>query len=136
MRLLGIKLLNIGITSWSINDKQLAHELAQGAVIQSQAQSKMLSARREAEVKGILTAAEAQARLVLANSEAQALLVKGAAIKELTVGFEGNPAAQEIYARLQQVELVRGANNPNLFFSQQLVGGNLPQLTVPITLHH
>ena len=33
LRQLGIKLLNIGITSWSINDKALAHELAQGAVI-------------------------------------------------------------------------------------------------------
>ena len=39
----------------------------------------------------------------------------------------------EIYARSQQVELVRGANNPNLFFSQPLVGGaQLPQLTVPV----
>jgi regulator of protease activity HflC (stomatin/prohibitin superfamily) len=133
LRQLGINLLNIGITSWSINDKQLAHELAQGAVIQSQAQSKMLSAQREAEVKGILTEAEAKARVVLANSEAQALKVKGDAINELTRRFEGNPAALEIYARSQQVELVRGAKNPNLFFSQQLVGGNLPQLTVPIT---
>lgn len=137
LRLLGIKLLNIGITSWSINDKDLAHELAQGAVIQSQAQSKMLSAEREAEVKGILTKAEADARLVLAQSEAEAIKLKGAAIKALTEAFGDNVGAQEIYARSQQIELVRGTNNPNLFFSQSLIGGNgtaqLPQLTVPVT---
>ena len=132
LRQLGIKLLNIGITSWSINDKALAHELAQGAVIQSQAQSKMLSAAREADVKAISTKAEANARVVIAQSDAEALKLKGAAIKELTDAFRDNPAAQEIYARSQQVELVRGANNSNLFFSQQLVGGNLPQLTVPV----
>lgn len=136
LRQLGIKLLNIGITSWSINDKELAHELAQGAVIQSQAQSKMLSAEREAEVKGILTKAEASARVVLAQSDAEALKLKGEAITELTKEFKDNPAAQEIYARSQQVELVRGANNPNLFFSQQLVSGNLPQLTVPVQVGH
>lgn len=133
LRQLGIKLLNIGITSWSINDKELAHELAQGAVIQSQAQSKMLSAEREADVKGILTKAEASARIVLAQSDAEALKLKGTAIQEMTEAFRDNPAAQEIYARSQQVELVRGANNPNLFFSEQLVGSaQLPQLTVPV----
>ncbi len=133
LRQLGIKLLNIGITSWNINDKELAHELAQGAVIQSQAQSKMLSAEREADVKEILTKSEANARVVIAQSDAEALKLKGAAIKELTEAFRDNPAAQEIYARSQQVELVKGATNPNLFFSQQLVGGTqLPQLTVPV----
>lgn len=133
LRQLGINLLNIGITSWSINDKQLAHELAQGAVIQSQAQSRMLSAKREADVKGILTQAEASARVILAKSDAEALKLKGAAIQELTEAFRDNPAAQEIYARSQQVELVQGTKNPNLFFSQPLVGGTqLPQLTVPV----
>lgn len=133
LRQLGIKLLNIGITSWSINDKELAHELAQGAVIQSQAQSKMLSAKREAEVKGILTKAEARARIELAQSDAEALKLTGAAVQELTEAFRDNPAGQEIYAQLQQVKLVQGANNPNLFFYQQLVGGaQLPQLTVPV----
>ena len=88
---------------------------------------------READVKRIVTKAEASARVVIAQSDAEALKLKGAAIKELTEAFRDNPAAQEIYARSQQVELVRGANNPNLFFSQQLVGGaQLPQLTVPV----
>jgi regulator of protease activity HflC (stomatin/prohibitin superfamily) len=129
LRKLGITLLNIGITSWSINDEELAHELAQGAVIQS----KMRSAEREADVKRILTKAEADARLVIAESEANAIKLKGAAISEITDSFGDRPVAQEIYARSQQIELVRGANNPNLFFSQQLVGGaQLPQLTVPV----
>ena len=132
LRQLGIKLLNIGITSWSINDASLAHELAQGAVIQSQAQSKMLSAEREAKIKEISTEAEASARLVLAQSDVSALKLKGVAIAEITKEF--NPAALEIYARSQQAELVQRANNPNLFFAQQLVGGAqlLPQLTVPV----
>ncbi len=131
-RQLGIKLLNIGITSWSINDKQLAHELAQGAVIKSQAQSKMLSAEQEAAVKTVLTKADAEAKLVLAESEAAAIKLKGAAIKELADQFKESPAAQEIYARSQQAELVRNAKNSNLFFSPS-VAGALPPLTIPIS---
>lgn len=133
LRQLGIKLLNIGITSWTINDKELAHELAQGAVIQSQAQSKMLSAKREAEVKGILTEADACAVIALAKSDAEAIKLRGAALQEVAEQFKENPAAQEMYARAQQIDLVKGAKNPNLFFSQQLVGGvQLPQLTLPV----
>lgn len=124
LRQLGINLLNIGITSWSINDKELAHELAQGSVMKSQAKSKMLSAEQEAEVKTILAKAEASARLLIAESDAKALRLKGEAIRELAEELKDNPVAQEIYARLQQIELVRGANNPNLFFSQPLVGGS------------
>ena len=89
----------------------------------------MLSAEREADVKGILARADANAKLVIAGSEAESLKLKGAAITELTEAFRDNPAAQEIYARFQQGELVRGAKNPNLFFSQQLVG---PQMTIPV----
>jgi regulator of protease activity HflC (stomatin/prohibitin superfamily) len=127
---LGIKLLNIGITSWSINDEELAHELAQGAVIQSQAQSKMVSSEQEAKRKEILTQAEANSKLVLARSEAEALKIKGSALKELTDGFSDNLAAQEIFARSQQIDLVHGAKNPNLFF---FVGSaQLPQVTVPV----
>jgi regulator of protease activity HflC (stomatin/prohibitin superfamily) len=129
LRLLGIKLLNIGITSWSINDKQLAHELAQGAVIKSQAESKMLSAKREADVKGILTEAEANAMILIAKSAAEALKIKGEAIKETADALRDNPEALEIYARSQQAELVQGTKNPNLF-----VNLNTKESHVPISL--
>jgi hypothetical protein len=93
----------------------------------------MLSAAREADVKGILTKAEANATVLIATSDAEALKLKGEAIKQITESFGDNTVAQNIYARSQQVDLVRGAKNPNLFFSQQLVGGTqLPQITVPI----
>ncbi len=117
LKQLGIKLLNIGITSWSINDKALAHELAQGAVIQSQAQSKMLAAQREADVKKIATDAEAKARITLAKCDAEALQLKGAAIKSVADNIRDNEAAQRIFDRGQQIDLLANTNNPNIFFS-------------------
>lgn len=128
---LGIKLLNIGVTSWSINDKDLAHELAQGAVIQSQVRSKVLSAKQEAEVLSISTEAQARRTIALAESDASATKLRGEAINAVATGLESD-AARDIYLMSQQVELVKGSSNPNLFFSQQL--GALPQLTVPVPI--
>lgn len=122
-RQLGIQLLNIAITSWSINDKELAHEVAQVAVIQSQT-----------EAQGMLTKADAEAKIVIAQSDAEAMKLTGAAIKELADQFKDNLIAHDIFARSQQAELVRGANHPNLYFFQPLAsgGGQLPQITVPV----
>ncbi len=132
----GIKLVTIGITSWNINDKSLAHELAQGAVIQSQAQSQMLSAQRAADVKVIAAEADAQAKIKIGEAEAKAIKLKGDAINSFTKECKENPAALAVYLGSQQVDLVRGANNPHLFFSQATTGGGaqlgLPQLTLPV----
>lgn len=128
---LGIKLLNIGITSWSINDKALAHELAQGAVIKSQTQSKMLSAERDARIVEIAARAEATATTIRAEAEAEGIRIKGAAVKEIARVFQDSPAAQDIYARSQQIELVSKANNPHLFFTPTMVN-QIPQLTLPL----
>lgn len=136
LRKLGIKLLSIGITSWSINDADLAHELAQGAVIQSQTQSKMLSAEREAKITAISTQAETQATVMRARGEAEAILLKGDAIKTIARQFVGDPVAQGIYARAQQTELVKSATNPHLFFTQEVAGNSaqLPQVTLPLSV--
>ena len=122
---LGISLLNIGITSWSIKDEPLAHELAQGAVIQAQAQSKMISVEREAAIKDISTKAEASAILTLAASEAeaaviraegdaQALELKGKAIKKVAEQFATDPVGQNIYVNILQADVAKHAKNLNL----------------------
>ena len=137
LRQLGIQLLSIGITSWKINDGDLAHELAQGAVIQSQTQSKMISAEREAQIKAISTAAEAKATVVRAESEAAATLLKGEAIHSVAQQFQGNSVAAAIYARDQQIRLVKETTNPHLFFTQEVPGSSaqLPQVTLPLSIN-
>lgn len=142
---LGIKLINIGITSWTINDKSLAHELAQGAVNQSQTQSKMISADRDAKIKELTATADAKATVIRAKAEgeatgiraeaeAKAVELRGAAIKKIAGQFEDDPIAHDIYSRSQQVELVERAENPHLFFTQQTLGSNAvaPQFSIPL----
>ena len=129
---LGIKLLNIGVTGWKINDSALEHELSEGAVIQSQARSNLSSANQKAQVSLIKTEAKARNMIALAESHARATEIIGAAITKVAKGLEGDPNARDIYLMSQQVELVKGSPNPNLFFSQQI--GALPQLTVPVPI--
>lgn len=130
---LGIFLDNIGITSWNINDKQLAHELAQGAVVNSQTQSKMITASNEANVATIRTQTEASRIAILATAEADALKTKGKAISEVA-SMLTTPAAQQIYHNNQNIAMVSQAKNANLFFSPE--SGKQPKLVanLPLTL--
>jgi regulator of protease activity HflC (stomatin/prohibitin superfamily) len=133
LRNLGIKLLSIGITSWSIDNETLAEQLAQGAVIQSQAASNMLSADREAKIKGIQAEADARAIETRARGYAEAIKIKGAAIATLGEQFKENPAALEMFVREQNTALVQNAQNPYLFFTPQ---GINTQLTLPSPTTH
>jgi len=121
---LGINLLNIGITSWRINDQVLAHELAQGAVIKSQVQSKKHIAELDANVKEISTNSEVNRILALADGEAKAIKIKGEAFIQLAKDFGNNHVAQSLFSQSQQIGMVQSANNPSLNFHQPLVGVN------------
>ena len=114
---LGIKLINIGITSWEINDKGLAHELAQGAVVKSQTQSRLMAAENGALVKKIETDAECNTILSRAQAEAGAVEAKGKAYGLVAQQLQASPMAQSIYQLSQQIEMVSHAKNANLFFS-------------------
>lgn len=114
---LGIKLINIGITSWKINDTGLAHELAQGAVIKSQTQSKLMAAQNAAQVKGIEATAEAAAITTRADAEAKAIEAKGTAYNNVAHIIGGSHVAQTIYEQALRTEMVANAQNSNLFFN-------------------
>ncbi len=115
---LGIRLITLGITGWKINDAHLSHELAQGAVISSQTKSRSLAADNAAIVKITEARASAEAIGLMADAEANAILVRGRAYQGVVRSFEGNPMMMEVYKTSQQVEMVKGAKNPNLFFAQ------------------
>lgn len=84
-------------------------------------------------MKKTQTDAEASTISVLAKAQADAIQLKGQAFLELAAGFKDNPAAQDLYRRSQDIDLVGNAKNPNLFFSQN--AGLMPglSLTHPIT---
>jgi len=128
---MGIKLLNIGITSWKINDNNLAHELAQGAVVKSQTQSKLMAAQNAADVKGIESRAEAEAIHTLAAGKRAAIEEMGQAFQHVARHLDGSQDAQAMYARSQQIELVSHAKNANLFFNAE--GGQPSRLPPVIT---
>lgn len=69
---LGIKLINIGMKSWTINDKALAHELGQGAVVQSQTSAKLLTAESDANILKIKAQAQADSEIIRADGLFQA----------------------------------------------------------------
>ena len=117
--LIGIKLLNIGITSWNINDAQLAHELGQGAVVKSQTQSKLLSAENAAKVKNIEAEAEGKAIVTRAKAEATAIEERGNAYIKIAESMQKSPGALSLYQLSQQSEMVAHAKNANLFFTQK-----------------
>lgn len=129
---LGIKLLNIGITSWKITDSGLAHELAQGAVVKSQTQSKLLSAENAAQVKKIEVETESNSILILAEAQAQAIIRKGQAYATVAKNMGDSPIAQSIYQLSQQTDMVSHAKNANLFFAPPGSSSNLPTMVTPI----
>ena len=141
---LGIQLLNIGLTSWSVNDKDLAHELGHGAVMQSKTNSKLLSAQREAEVMGVEAEAKAAAEItkakgdadaisIRAQAEARAITLRGQAFNELGALYQTNAPGLKMYTGEQTIALVKGANNPNLFFyAGRGAEDQSIQLTLPV----
>jgi regulator of protease activity HflC (stomatin/prohibitin superfamily) len=128
---LGIKLINIGITSWQVNDSNLAHELAQGAVVKSQTQSRLMAAENAFQVKKIETDAESNAIITRAAAEAKAIQAQGAAYIEVAQAMQHSPVAQAMYTQAQQIDMVSRAQNVNLFFH---TAGNAQQPPVVATI--
>lgn len=130
---IGIKLLNIGITSWSINDKSLAHELAQAAVIKSQTQSKLMAAENAAKIAGIEALAAGNAIMVRAEAEARANEMIGSSYIAIAEKLQDSPVAQEIYARHQQKEIIADAKNASIFYAMPLTsqGNSGVNFTLP-----
>ena len=116
---LGIQLINIGITSWNISDPLLAHELAQGAVVKSQAVSKLIAAKNAAEVRSIESVAESNAIVMLAQATAEASQLRGQALKQVAEALENSPHGTDWYGKSMDTELVSRASNVTLFFSQK-----------------
>lgn len=105
LKMLGIQIITIGIKSWTINDKSLAHELAQGAVVNSQTTAKVLTAERDANITTIKAQAEADAELIRAEGFRKA----GAQLADQPQAFE--------LARLEaQRAIVEAAPNASLFY--------------------
>jgi|GEM_PF-2292263 len=128
---IGISLLSLGVTSWNINDKELAHELAQGAVIQSQAASKKLTAEQDAQTLSITSEAEAKATKTRAHAEAEAINIIGDAHKKVAISFSNDPTALQVYQAYQATQMVKNAENPHLFFTAS-GGQNSPLVTLPV----
>ena len=116
---LGIRLINIGITSWNISDSVLAHELAQGAVVKSQAVSKLIAAKNAAEVRSIEAMAESSAIVMLAQATAEASQLRGKALKQVAEALGNSPHGTDWYGKSMDTELVSRASNVTLFFSQK-----------------
>jgi regulator of protease activity HflC (stomatin/prohibitin superfamily) len=125
---LGIKLLNIGITSWSINDTALAHELAQGAVMKSKIQSQMLAAQNVAEVRKIEAGADSTVAQIKAQGDATSVLTKGHAFMQLGNELNSNQVAVNLYKKSLDIEMMSHAENVSFFFNQGSAGNG----TIPI----
>ncbi|MDF1646680.1 MAG: SPFH domain-containing protein [Legionellaceae bacterium] len=130
---IGIELLSLGVTSWTINDTDLAHQLAQRAVIQSQTESEQLAAEQKASTLKISSEAEAVATKTRADAEAQAIRAIGAAHKEVADSFGESSMALTVYQASQAVEMVKHANNPYLFLNS---GGQQVVPTMPLSTQH
>lgn len=126
----GIKLLNIGITTWDYVNKDLAGKLGEGAVIQSQIRSKILAARQAAKIRAIEAKAESEAQRTIAEGQAAALEKVGNAHVGLAEKMKDTPLAWQLYQTQQQVNLVKYANRPNLFFNMGASGGVVPTLPI------
>ncbi len=129
---IGISLLSLGVTSWRINDESLAHQLAQGAVIQSQTASEMLTAQRDADILAIKSQAEANAIKTRANADAEAIELTGEAHKKVAESFRDNPMALQVYQAAQAAQLVKYANNPHLFLTTGGGHSQAPVVTLPV----
>ncbi len=106
---LGIHLLNIGIKSWTINDTHLAHELAQGAVIQSQTASRMITAQRDAEITEIKAKAQANAMIEQAKGDAQGQKIRAQGLLDAAETIRANPAAIRLADWQAQRDIVEAA---------------------------
>lgn len=113
----GIKLLNIGITSWDYEDKALGHEVGQGAVLEAQVRSRIMAANQAAKVKGIEATAESNAQRTIAEGKAAAIETVGNAYRELADSMKDNPLAFQLYQTQQQVQMLAHGNNPHIIFS-------------------
>lgn len=129
---LGIALINIGITSWRVSDTQLAHELAQGAVILSQTQSQVAAAKLSAEVTAINAEAESNAAIVRAKAEAEAIRAIGDANLKVATAMNGNPAALRVYELAKQSDMIRYSTSPHVFFSASNTASPPVVATLPL----
>lgn len=129
----GIKLLNIGITSWDYEDKALGHEVGQGAVLEAQVRSRIMAANQAAKVKGIEATAESNAQRTIAEGKAAAIETVGNAYRELAVSMKDNPLAFQLYQTQQQVQMLAHGNNPHIIFQ---VGDSKSNsgLTMPLVI--
>lgn len=125
---LGITLLNIGITSWTINDAALAHELGQGAVTQSQTASKVAVAKREADILEISAKAKAAATLAQATADADAIRLNGDALHAVAEKLNGVPNGLGFFQADRNVEMLKQAKNATVF----LGGSNTPTPVVNV----
>ena len=124
---LGVSLMNISITGMQVNDTTLASELAQGAVIKAQTESRRLAAQNAATLQGIETEARVNTINLIAVAEATATRTAGEALKHVIDTLE-TPAAIDVYKSEQRIRMVSGAKNANLFFSADGVSVPLPAL--------
>ena len=108
---LGIELINIGIKSWEIIDQTLARELGQGAVIQSQANSRLLTAEQDAKVLNISAQAEADAVVKKATGEAEAHKIEAESLAKTAEIINGNSLAGTLAEAKAQAGIV-GAAKP------------------------
>lgn len=132
---LGIKLINIGLTSWQINDKGLAHELGQGAVIKSQTSSQLMAAKNAADVKNIEVTADVNRIIATAQAEANAIKIRGEALKDVAENLRDIPGGEAIYLQAQQCEAIRYAKNVHLFYSPLSTSGqnSVPPLVATVS---
>lgn len=128
LKAVGIRLLNIGITSLTIKNNTLAHELAQGAVVNTQVASKMVTAESEAQVRLVGAQAEAESIRVIAEAQAEALRSHGKAICDIAKELQLDP--QVIYEGEQRTKMVSQAHNPHLFLADKT--GQLPARVLTI----
>lgn len=128
---LGVQLMNISVTGMQVNDKTLAGELAQGAVIKTQTESRRLAAENAATLQEIETAAKVNTIHKIAEAEASATKTTGNALKAVADTFT-TPEVFELYKNEQRIRLVSGAKNSNLFFPVHGELASLPTLTTNV----
>lgn len=127
---LGIKLLNIGIISTAITDKELSQKLGETTVLKTQIQSQFMAAENEASRIKIKADAESYAITARATAEAEALKMRGDAIKDIATSIQESPAALSLFQLDQKARMVSMANNCNLFFNDGSEARNPKLVTV------
>ncbi len=115
---LGINLIKVSIKNLDMIDKTLAHELGQGAVIESQTNSKLLTAQSDAEILRISSKAEAAAITTKAEATAKAAALLTSTPFATELEFQ-NKQIQLVGAAKPGTQLHYGANGPAGFFQSQ-----------------